>query len=104
MRAKSATPNEKRLAQMVKDGNDVSTYQRPPVSRAIACHRVPFAARFAAVLTEYKQAPEVTRARLYLETMSEVLPRAGRVLVVQDGQVGPLPLMDLNLMPREAKP
>lgn len=52
--------------------------------------------RFTAVLQEYQQAPEVTRSRLYLETLNEVLPRIGQVLVVQDGQVGPLPLLDVN--------
>lgn len=53
-------------------------------------------ARFSAVLTEYRQAPEVTRARLYLETLNEVLPNIGQILVVQDGQMSPLPLLDLN--------
>ncbi len=53
-------------------------------------------ARFSAVLEEYRQAPEVTRTRLYLETLTEVLPRVGRILVVQDGQVGPLPLLRLE--------
>jgi membrane protease subunit HflK len=53
-------------------------------------------ARFSAVLAEYRQAPEVTRSRLYLETLNEVLPGIGQVLVVQDGQVGPLPLLDVN--------
>ena len=53
-------------------------------------------ARFTAVLAEYEQAPEVTRARLYLETLNEVLPTIGQVLVVQDDQVGPLPLLDVN--------
>jgi len=53
-------------------------------------------ARFSAVLAEYRQAPEVTRARLYLETLNEVLPTIGQVLVVQDGQIGPLPLLDIN--------
>ncbi len=53
-------------------------------------------ARFTAVLGEYRQVPEVTRSRLYLETLSEVLPNVGQVLVVQDEQVGPLPLLDVN--------
>lgn len=53
-------------------------------------------ARFNAVLAQYEQAPEVTRSRLYLETLNEVLPTIGQVLVVQDGQVGPLPLLDVN--------
>src|SRR6056297_1127291 len=52
--------------------------------------------RFTAVLEEYRGAPEVTRSRLYLETLNEVLPSIGQVLVVQDEQVGPLPLLDVN--------
>ena len=53
-------------------------------------------ARFRAVLQEYEQARTVTRTRLYLETIREVLPRAGRVILVQDGQLSPLPLLDLE--------
>ncbi len=53
-------------------------------------------ARFRAMLTEYRQAPEVTRTRLYLETMRAVLPKVGRIILVQDGQVGPLPLLNLD--------
>ena len=52
--------------------------------------------RFSAVLKEYRQAPEVTRARLYLETLSKVLPKVGRVLVVQENNVSPLPLLQLD--------
>ena len=55
--------------------------------------------RFSAVLEEYQRAPEVTRSRLYLEALGEVLPNIGQVLVVQDGQVGPLPLLDVNRTP-----
>ncbi|MCC5874747.1 MAG: FtsH protease activity modulator HflK [Candidatus Sumerlaeia bacterium] len=53
-------------------------------------------ARFTAILQEYRQAPEVTRKRLYLEMIDEVLPRAGRIVVTQDGQTGPIPLLNLN--------
>ncbi|MEX1196355.1 MAG: FtsH protease activity modulator HflK [Pseudohongiellaceae bacterium] len=52
--------------------------------------------RFSAVLREYQQAPRVTRSRLYLETLNEILPDIGQILVVQDGQMGPLPLLDVN--------
>ncbi|KGE02760.1 FtsH protease activity modulator HflK [Pseudohaliea rubra] len=52
--------------------------------------------RFSAVLAEYQQAPTVTRTRLYLETLNEVLPGIGQLLVVQEGQVGPFPLLDVN--------
>lgn len=42
--------------------------------------------RFTAVLSEYRKAPEVTRKRLYLETMEQVMARNGKVLLdVQDG-------------------
>jgi membrane protease subunit HflK len=54
------------------------------------------AQRFTAVLQEYRSAPEVTRSRMYLETLNEVLPRIGSVLVVQDGQIPPLPLLNLR--------
>jgi membrane protease subunit HflK len=57
--------------------------------------------RFSAVLREYQRAPRVTRSRLYLETLNEVLPKIGQILVVQDGQVGPFPLLDVN---RKAAP
>jgi modulator of FtsH protease HflK len=53
-------------------------------------------ARFSAVLAEYAVAPDVTRSRLYLETLHEALPRIGTVLVVQEGQVPPLPLFNLR--------
>lgn len=53
-------------------------------------------ARFRAMLVEYKTVPEVTRTRLYLETMAEILPNIGQVLMVQEDQVGPLPLMNVR--------
>ncbi|TCK19052.1 protease FtsH subunit HflK [Thiogranum longum] len=42
------------------------------------------ASRFTALLKEYKKAPEVTRKRLYLETMESVLTRTNKVLVDSD--------------------
>ncbi len=64
------------------------------------------AARFRSILTEYEAAPEVTRRRMYLETLSEVLPQIGSVLVLQEGQSSPLPLLHLRegQMPREVAP
>ncbi len=53
-------------------------------------------ARFRAVLAEYLQAREVTRTRLYLETMREILPKVARVLVIQAGQTTPLPLLNVD--------
>jgi modulator of FtsH protease HflK len=54
------------------------------------------AARFASILTEYQAAPEVTRRRMYLETLAEILPEIGSVLVLQEGQSAPLPLLHLR--------
>jgi len=59
-------------------------------------------ARFTAMLREYATVPEVTRARLYLETMSEVLPNIGQILMVQEDQVGPLPMMNIRENRQEA--
>jgi membrane protease subunit HflK len=41
--------------------------------------------RFTQVLTEYKKAPEVTRKRLYLETMEQVLSNTNKVVIDQEG-------------------
>jgi len=54
------------------------------------------AARFLAVSKEYLHAQDVTRRRLYLETMQEILPRFRQVWVMDEGQQGPLPLLDLD--------
>lgn len=62
------------------------------------------AARFNDILAEYKQAPEVTRRRLYLEMINEALPKAGEVLVVQKGHEGPLPLLELGAAKRTTSP
>lgn len=53
-------------------------------------------ARFNSILAEYRSAPEVTRTRMYLETLYGVLPKIGSVLVVQEGQTGPLPIMPVQ--------
>lgn len=53
-------------------------------------------ARFRSILAEYQAAPEVTRRRMYLETLSEILPEVGSVLVIQDGRSVPLPLLHLR--------
>ena len=59
-------------------------------------------ARFTAVYDEYRQAPEVTRRRLYLETMQRILPRVGRKLFVAEGTTGVLPLLSLDgVTPRQ---
>ncbi len=53
------------------------------------------ATRFSALLVEYLNAPEVTRRRLYLETMEEILPGVEK-LVVEPNTVNMLPLLPLG--------
>ncbi len=60
-------------------------------------------ARFAAILKEYRNAPEVTRRRLYLEMIDKVLPRLGRVFVIEAGQTSPIPLLNLDDRPASAE-
>ncbi len=54
------------------------------------------AQRFLAVYEEYRNAQEVTRRRLYLEALAEVLPKAGRKYIVDPDQGGILPLLRLG--------
>lgn len=53
-------------------------------------------ARFVAVFDAYRQAPEVTRARIYLETMNEILPKVTRKVIVDDELRSVLPLLNLD--------
>jgi len=39
------------------------------------------AERFLAILREYRKAPDITRQRLYLEAMEEILPRVNKLIV-----------------------
>jgi len=50
------------------------------------------AARFEAILGEYQRAPEVTRQRLYLEAMEDVLPRVQK-LIIEPGTATLLPYL-----------
>jgi len=56
------------------------------------------AARFAAIHEAYRQAPEVTRRRLYLETMQRVLPKVGGKVFLAEGATGVLPLLSLDTL------
>lgn len=61
------------------------------------------ASRFSAVLEEYSKAPEVTRKRLYLETMEEVLGRVDKIILDEQGQgQGVVPYLPLNELRRNS--
>jgi membrane protease subunit HflK len=58
------------------------------------------ASRFTAVLTEYQKAPEVTRKRLYLETMEQVLGGVDIILLDDGAAQGVVPYLPLNELRR----
>lgn len=53
-------------------------------------------ARFNALLAEYIKAPEVTRRRIYIETMQEVLPKIRSKIIIDQQTPNILPWLDLN--------
>jgi len=53
------------------------------------------ATRFEALLAEYQNAPEVTRRRLYLETMEEILPGVEK-MILEPNTVNMLPILPLG--------
>jgi len=54
------------------------------------------AERFLAVWREYSKAKEVTRRRIYLETMLEVLPKLEDVYIIDEQQKGLIPLLQFS--------
>lgn len=59
--------------------------------------------RFINIHEEYRKAPEVTRKRLYLETLNDILPKAGRKIIIDERNRGLLPLLNLDGVPAEVK-
>lgn len=60
--------------------------------------------RFTALQTEYQKAPAVTRSRLYLEAISEMVPKAKRRILIDDDVQGVLPLFGLQGSKQGGKP
>ena len=54
------------------------------------------AARFTAVYKEYIKAKDVTKRRLYLETIEELLPKLGQKYIIDSEQKNLLPLLNLG--------
>jgi membrane protease subunit HflK len=61
------------------------------------------AARFSALLAEYHKAPEVTRRRIYIETLQEVLPGIRSKIIIDEQARSILPLLNLDAR-QEVKP
>lgn len=78
--ANSVVPEARGQAQRALE--DASGYRAEVVARAEG-----EAQRFGKLVAEYRKAPEVTRERLYIDTMQEVLSNSSKVLVSgNDGQ------------------
>jgi len=63
-------------------------------------------AKFNSILTEYKKGESITQARLYLETMEEILPNMNKIIVdLKENQslVNLLPLGDPSILTSPSK-
>lgn len=54
------------------------------------------AKKFLAVWQEYSRAKDVTKRRLYLETLEKIMPKIGTKYIIDSEQKGILPLLSLN--------
>ena len=78
--ANGVVPEARGQAQRIIE--DANGYRDEVIARAKG-----EADRFSKLVTEYRKAPEVTRQRLYLDTMQEVYSNSSKVLVTaKDGQ------------------
>ena len=75
--ANGVIPEARGQAQRMRE--EANGYRDETISRAEG-----EADRFTKLVTEYRKAPEVTRKRLYLETMQEVLSNTSKVLLTGD--------------------
>lgn len=97
-------------AQMINEAN--GEYNRIiPKARGMADQRITSAegyalqrvnqaegdiVRFKELLTQYEKAPAITKQRIYLETMNEILPKLGPKIILDEDAKQFLPLMNLN--------
>jgi membrane protease subunit HflK len=58
-------------------------------------------ARFLKVYDEYKKAPEVTRKRMYLETMERVLGGTDKIILDSRGGQGVVPILPLDQLQKK---
>jgi modulator of FtsH protease HflK len=52
--------------------------------------------RFNSLYAEFVKAPEVTKKRLYFETMERILPKIGNKIIVDEKGTNVLPLLNLE--------
>ena len=81
--------------------NEAQAYKEAKVRRAQGD-----ASRFLSVLREYNKAKDITRQRLYLETMQEILsnPDAEKLILSGDALKKAVPYLPLGQLPGQAQP
>ena len=89
--ANGVIPEARGQAQRIIE--DANGYRDEVISRAKG-----EADRFTKLVTEYRKAPEVTRQRLYLETMQDVYSNTSKVLVSGEGGQNNLLYLPLDKM------
>lgn len=62
------------------------------------------AARFDEIYREYARAPEVTRQRMYLETVEKVLGDIDKIIIDEDAGQGVVPYLPLDEVRRQPQP
>lgn len=78
---------------------DAEAYKQEVIARAQG-----EAARFSAIYDEYRQARDVTKKRMYLETMEQILQGMNKVIIDGKGGSGVVPYLPLQeLKPRSAE-
>ncbi len=82
-------------AQMI---NDAQAYRESRIREAEG-----EAQRFKSLLVEYRKAREVTRKRLYIETMEEVLGKMNKYVMEGSISQNTLPYLPLNELPKAGK-
>lgn len=94
--------------QIVEDFNKVTVAQQEAVAEVnraraygqqVVAKAQGEAGAFDRVYAQYKLAPEVTRRRMYYETMEKVLARSDKTVVEQGGVVPYLPLTQARKLP-----
>ena len=92
--ANGVVPEARGQAQRILE--DANGYRDEVIARAEG-----EAQRFNQLITEYRKAPEVTRQRMYIETMQDVLGNTSKVLMSGDQGKNSLLYLPLDKMMQE---
>ena len=96
-----ATAYQKRILERARGRADQVTR----AAEAFKQERIQIAqgetSRFLALLREYEAAKDITRKRIYVSTMQDILSRMDKIIVDQAGSQGVVPYLPLNELMRQ---